>query len=125
MTLLVQAPFAVWNEWLECVIDALGGWNTVEGSWVRPGNNELTKRNIGGRKLKASQYRAQYGRANPILVETVINRARIGSHDKFIDIGSGIGHVAMQVACTVGCDAVGMLAVSCFVYLFGISVVCI
>lgn len=84
----------------------------MEGNWVRPGSNELTRENIGESQLQASQYRAQYGRANPNLVEEVIRKAGICKEDRFIDIGSGIGHVVMQVACTAGCPCAGIEVVT-------------
>ena len=105
-------PYKAWNAWFLSLIAYLGGWHKVEGDWVRPGSNELTRENIGYARLQASQYRAQYGRANPVLVEEVIRKASISKADRFVDIGSGIGHVVMQVACTVGCPSAGIEVVA-------------
>jgi len=56
----------------------------------------------------STQFRAQYGRANSSLIQAVIAETEIKETDRFIDIGSGIGQVVMQIACTVGCPALGI-----------------
>jgi len=92
-----------WARWLSNSVNSLGGWKEVENSKLRQGSNEISKTTSN-----TTQFRAQYGRANPTLIQTVICAARITDTDSFLDIGSGIGQVCLQVAATVGCPAVGV-----------------
>ena len=49
-----------------------------------------------------------YGAMNPLFIENcVIQPSRLGISSDFLDIGSGIGQVVIQVAATVGCKATG------------------
>ena len=49
-----------------------------------------------------------YGAMNPLFIEeAVVQPSRIGRSSDFLDIGSGIGQVVIQVACTVGCISTG------------------
>ena len=49
-----------------------------------------------------------YGAMNPLFIEDcVVQPSRLGRSDDFLDIGSGIGQVVVQVAATVGCKAIG------------------
>ena len=51
---------------------------------------------------------AMYGAMNPLFIENcVIQPSRLGISSDFLDIGSGIGQVVIQVAATVGCKATG------------------
>lgn len=40
-------------------------------------------------------------------VQEMCERTRIGKNDKFVDVGSGIGQVIIQIAATIGCSCVG------------------
>jgi H3 lysine-79-specific histone-lysine N-methyltransferase len=48
-----------------------------------------------------------YGGVKENLVELVIEKTMIGKDDQFLDIGSGIGQICIQVAATVGCKTLG------------------
>jgi len=53
--------------------------------------------------------KSMYGRVFPPLVQTVVERTRIGASDRFLDIGSGIAQTCVQVAATVACvECVGV-----------------
>mmetsp|Transcript_2932 Transcript_2932/g.3966 ORF Transcript_2932/g.3966 Transcript_2932/m.3966 type:complete len:377 (+) Transcript_2932:459-1589(+) len=107
--------YPVWCKWLNSLVRKLGGWNVIEGNWVKPGNNDIrsaVNKTKTKAQLKPAQFRAQYGRANSNLVQRVIEQTRMKKEDKFIDIGSGIGIIAMQVACTVGCKSTGIEVVN-------------
>lgn len=97
-----------WNIWLDKTLDALGGWKAVECSSVRLGSNDFNRESVCSNRASTKQFRAQYGRANPHLVQTCIREAKITENDKFIDIGSGIGQVVFQVASCVGCPSIGI-----------------
>lgn len=49
-----------------------------------------------------------YGELNPNFIEDIIRNAEISPRDVFLDIGSGIGNVAIQVATQVGCTSIGV-----------------
>jgi precorrin-6B methylase 2 len=49
-----------------------------------------------------------YGEAHPIFCNQLIRHMAITSDDVFVDIGSGIGTVVMQVALMCGCRAMGI-----------------
>ena len=60
------------------------------------------------RKKNAPKIVAMYGAMNPLFIEDcVVQPSRLGRSDDFLDIGSGIGQVVIQVAATVGCKAIG------------------
>lgn len=49
-----------------------------------------------------------YGELNPILVTDMVKEAKITSKSVFLDLGSGIGNVAFQIASLVGCEVWGI-----------------
>jgi hypothetical protein len=49
-----------------------------------------------------------YGEARPNLIREIIQRLKITQKDSFVDLGSGIGNVVMQVSMDTGCRAVGI-----------------
>lgn len=49
-----------------------------------------------------------YGEAMPIFVNQLIRRLDITSDDLFVDLGSGIGTIPLQVAAMTGCRAKGV-----------------
>jgi hypothetical protein len=104
-----------WSARLERIVTTLGGWCVLEGREVLEGSNSLPalkgKRRgapPGGAEVAGGQVRAQDGRATPALVAFCIEFAKIGSSDVFMDIGSGIGSVVLQVAAMTGCKAEGI-----------------
>jgi len=54
------------------------------------------------------QNRAQYGRFLPPATEEIFDLVGLAAHHTFLDIGSGIGLVAIQAAATRGCRARGL-----------------
>jgi Histone methylation protein DOT1 len=49
-----------------------------------------------------------YGGMRELFIEeSVVQPSRLGKSSDFLDIGSGIGQVVIQVACTVGCRSIG------------------
>jgi hypothetical protein len=49
-----------------------------------------------------------YGGMKELFIEeSVVQPSRLGKSSDFVDIGSGIGQVVIQVACTVGCRSIG------------------
>ena len=59
-------------------------------------------------RSKPEKINAMYGAMNPLFIEeAVVQSSRIGCSSDFLDIGSGIGQVVIQVACTVGCVSTG------------------
>jgi ubiquinone/menaquinone biosynthesis C-methylase UbiE len=59
-------------------------------------------------RLKPEKINAMYGAMNPLFIEeAVVQSTRLGWSSDFLDIGSGIGQVVIQVACTVGCVSTG------------------
>jgi Histone methylation protein DOT1 len=59
-------------------------------------------------RSKPEKINAMYGAMNPLFIEEgVVQSSRIGCSSDFLDIGSGIGQVVIQVACTVGCVSTG------------------
>ena len=59
-------------------------------------------------RSKPEKINAMYGAMNPLFIEeAVVQSTRIGCSSDFLDIGSGIGQVVIQVACTVGCVSTG------------------
>ena len=60
------------------------------------------------KKKIAPRIGAMYGAMNPLFIEDcVVQPSRLGKSGDFLDIGSGIGQVVVQVAATVGCKAIG------------------
>ena len=60
------------------------------------------------RKKNSSKIDAMYGAMNPLFIEDcVVQPSQLGRSDSFLDIGSGIGQVVLQVAATVGCKSTG------------------
>jgi [histone H3]-lysine79 N-trimethyltransferase len=49
-----------------------------------------------------------YGGMTESFTERLIQRMRLMKNQTFLDIGSGIGQVVLQVAATVGCKAIGI-----------------
>ena len=50
-----------------------------------------------------------YGGMKELFIEEcVVQPSRLGKSSDFLDIGSGIGQVVIQVACTVGCKSIGL-----------------
>ncbi|KAJ8613655.1 hypothetical protein CTAYLR_003140 [Chrysophaeum taylorii] len=93
------------------VSEFVGLWRGVEArighatsvmeksSLVKEGNARVSSR---------SQEKAQYGRLLFGATQKVIEILDIKRDETFVDIGSGIGNVVMQVACTVGCASRGL-----------------
>jgi SAM-dependent methyltransferase len=51
---------------------------------------------------------AMYGGMTEPFTERLVQRMRLVRNQTFLDIGSGIGQVVLQVAATVGCKAIGI-----------------
>ncbi|KAL7752345.1 Nucleosomal histone H3-Lys79 methylase [Sorochytrium milnesiophthora] len=49
-----------------------------------------------------------YGEVNPIFVSMILNRVKLKPDQTFVDLGSGIGNVVLQMAAQSGCNAVGV-----------------
>ncbi|GBG31482.1 Histone-lysine N-methyltransferase, H3 lysine-79 specific [Hondaea fermentalgiana] len=96
-----------WNLWLERTVMSFGGWRALECSSIREGSNDFHRAPLA-ESVSGHQFRAQYGRANSHLVQTCIQEAQITRKDRFIDIGSGIGQVVLQIASCVGCPSIGI-----------------
>ena len=56
---------------------------------------------------KDSSIRFQYGGMNENFIQEMCERSCMGKDDVFVDIGSGIGQIVIQVAATMGCKSVG------------------
>lgn len=107
---LVEEPvmsIPEFEAWLEEVIDTkFGGWNVLERSkQVTDGNTRLQAKDAGTSYKMAAKtlVKAQYGRARIPLVTQALQAVHIQPTDSFVDLGSGIGTVVLQVAATVGC----------------------
>ena len=79
-------------------------------SSVTGGNGENEGKGKGGKgkAAKGAKLDAMYGSMSTIFIEeSVVQASRIGISDDFLDLGSGIGQIVLQVAATVGCKAIG------------------
>mmetsp|Transcript_56317 Transcript_56317/g.82342 ORF Transcript_56317/g.82342 Transcript_56317/m.82342 type:complete len:510 (+) Transcript_56317:591-2120(+) len=65
-------------------------------------------RAIRGNKAQKDQENAMYGSVLPNFVEEMIKKVQITHQARFLDIGSGIGTVVVQVAATAGCYSAGI-----------------
>ncbi len=50
----------------------------------------------------------RYGEVTPAFVDRIISETDLKAGRRFLDIGSGVGNVVMQVAAQSGCEAVGI-----------------
>jgi len=96
--------------WLDKEVEEnFNGWNGLERSKkVTDGNKKLEAKHVssqaGSKMALKTMTKAQYGRAKYTFVQqAVVTAAKLQSHEKFADIGSGIGTVVLQVAATIGC----------------------
>lgn len=48
----------------------------------------------------------RYGSIQPLLVDVIISKCKLQADHRFIDIGSGIGQVVLQIAACVGAQSV-------------------
>ena len=87
--------------------DSLGGLEKIEKSKaVISGNQKLTQEIVGITSNLAIKTltKAQYGRSSVSFVSQAIELLNLSKTDRFVDIGSGIGTVVLQVALTVGSE---------------------
>ena len=72
-------------------------------------NRQKLEESIQGQKKDSSTgQNTMYGAVTESFVEFLIQFSSLGRNDRFLDIGSGIGQVVMQVAATVGCVSYGI-----------------
>ncbi|PVV01166.1 hypothetical protein BB560_004424 [Smittium megazygosporum] len=79
---------------------------------ISPIFNQIYNRCVTNHVEKLKSYKAfsnnVYGEINPVLVDEIIKKCKVGSSDLFLDLGCGIGNVVIQVAMQTGCKSVGV-----------------
>jgi hypothetical protein len=103
------------ESWLNNLVEnQFNGWEGLERlKQVTDGNTKLEAKHIDSLSSKkmaiGSISKAQYGRAKVSFVSQAIKAAELQPLDTFVDIGSGIGTVVLQVAATIACaSAIGI-----------------
>ena len=80
-------------------------WATRGG----PGRGVYEKASLVRGKKMVGQVAAEYGGMLEAFIDRdVATRMRLGKDDRFVDVGSGIGNVVIQIALTVNCASVGI-----------------
>ena len=80
--------------------------------WVERILDQVYARTVGHRVESLSKYKAfsdnTYGELKPQFASQIFRDTGISSSSVFLDLGSGIGNVALQAALEVGCESYGI-----------------